>query len=247
MPIIRIPRGRFSRHHQPETAAPIKGRDTMDHFMAPLIYNLQILPDLLLAGSVLLAILLANPTVVALAIGALATQGLSRLVATLIMTFQPGAAIVRSSLDVCTGGFIGRSWSRLFRVGTEHLWHPLAPSVYLSTVGFFVGYGAALAQLYKEELDAGMLPRGGVSTCMVLGAIVALIAFIFRYKSGCETLLGSLGGLAFGLLLGYFGAVILGYATNRRGTNLWGTPLLRDRINSGAPVYVCPAGTTASN
>jgi hypothetical protein len=218
----------------------------MDAFVAPLIYNLQILPDLLLAGSVLLALLLANPTVVALAIGALATQGLTRFAATLLMIFQPKSAIVRSSLDICTGGFIGRSWNRLFKLGTEHLWHPLSPSVYLSTVGFFIGYGAALAQLYKEELDAGMLPRGGVPACMVIGAFVGLAALIFRISSGCDSFLSAFGGLAFGLLLGYFGANILGYATNRRGTNLWGTPLLRDRINNGAPVYVCPAGTTSS-
>lgn len=218
----------------------------MDNFLAPIVYNLQILPDLLLAGSVLLAILLANPTVVALAVGALATQGLARLAATVIMMFQPDAAIVRSSLDVCTGGFIGKSWNRLFRIGTEHLWHPLAPSVYLATVGYFIGYGAALAQLYKEELDAGMLPRGGVPACITLAAIIALIALFFRFKSGCETFLGSIGGLLFGVLLGYFGAFILGYATNRRGTNLWGTPLLRDRINNGAAVYVCPSGTTSS-
>jgi hypothetical protein len=218
----------------------------LKEFISPIVYNLQILPDLLLAGSVMLAILLANPTVVALAVGALATQGLTRLVATLLMAFQPSSAIVRSSLDICTGGFIGRSWSRLFKTGTEHLWHPLAPSVYLATVGFFVGYGGAVAQLYKEEVDAGMLPRGGISACMILGAIIALTALLFRYFSNCDTLLSGFGGLAFGIAIGYFGAVILGYATNRRGTNIWGTPLLRDRINNGAPVYVCPTGTTSS-
>jgi hypothetical protein len=221
-------------------------KEIITQYLSPLAYNLQILPDLLIAGSVMLAILLTNPTVVALAIGALATQGLARFAATLLMAFQPDAAVVRSSLDICTGGFIGRSWNRLFKTGSEHLWHPLAPSVYLATVGFFVGYGAALAQLYKEELDAGMLPRGGVTACMILGAVIALIAVIFRYYSNCDTLLSSAGGLAFGLALGYFGAVILGYATNRRGTNLWGTPLLRDRINNGAPVYVCPSGTTSA-
>lgn len=218
----------------------------MEYALNIAIYHLQILPDLLVAGSVLLAILLANPTVVALAIGALAAQGLTRLAGTLLMMAQPSAAIVRSSLDVCTGGFIGKSWNRLFRVGTEHLWHPLAPSVYLATVGFFVGYGAALAQLYKDELNAGLLPRGYVAASIPIAAVIAIVALVFRYFSQCESLLSSLTGLAVGLLLGYFGAVILGYATNRRGTNLWGIPLLRDRINNGAAVYVCPAGTTSS-
>jgi hypothetical protein len=210
------------------------------------VYHLQILPDLLLAGSVLLAVLLANPTVVALAIGALATQGLTRLAGTLLMMVQDNNATVRSSLDVCTGGFIGKSWNRLFHVGTEHLWHPLAPSVYLATVGFFIGYGAALSQLYKEELNTGILPRGYVAGSIPIAGVIAVIALIFRYNSGCESLVSSIAGLVFGALIGYFGAVILGYATNRRGTNLWGTPLLRDRINGGAAVYICPAGTTSN-
>lgn len=218
----------------------------MEYALNIALYHLQVLPDLLIAGSVLLSVLLANPTVVALAVGALATQGLARLAGMMLMVVQPDDAVVRSSLDVCTGGFIGKSWNRLFRIGTEHLWHPLAPSVYLATVGYFIGYGAALAQLYKEELNAGLLPRGYVSSSISIAAVLVLVAIVFRYFSRCESFLGLLAGIVFGILLGYFGAIILGYATNRRGTNLWGIPLLRDRINNGAAVYVCPAGTTSS-
>ena len=61
-----------------------------------------------------------------------------------------------------------------------------------------------------------------------------------RYYGGCDTIVSILGGLLFGLSVGYFGYVALGYATNRRMTNIWGIPLLRDRINNGSALYICP-------
>ena len=130
-----------------------------DYLAAALLYNLQILPDSLIMGTVVLAILLTNPTIVALAVGALGTQALTHLVGSLLMAYQPGAAVPRSSLDVCTGGYIGLSWSRLFRLGTEHLWHPLSPSPYMTILGYFAGVGASLPQLYKDEIDAGVYHR----------------------------------------------------------------------------------------
>jgi hypothetical protein len=47
-------------------------------------------------------------------------------------------------------------------------------------------------------------------------------------------------GSIFGIAFGYLGAIALGYATDRRATNLWGIPLLRDRINNGSALYICP-------
>ncbi len=211
-----------------------------DYLAAALLYNLQILPDSLILGTTVLAILLTNPTVAALAAGALGTQALTHAVGALLMAFQPGAAVPRSSLDVCTGGYTGLSWSRLFRMGTEHLWHPLAPSPYMTTLGYFAGAGASLSQLYKDEIDAGVWPRHTLIACGVITAILLILALTFRYASGCESFIGAVAGLLFGLALGYFGAIILGYATGRRATNLWGIPLLRDRINNGSAVYVCP-------
>jgi hypothetical protein len=211
-----------------------------DTLTSALLYQLQVLPDTLLMGSIVFAILLANPAVLALALGLTATQGLAHFAGAAIASAQPNQTIVRSSLDTCTGGYVGRSWGRLFRAGTEALWHPHAPSVYLATVGFFTAYGAALSQLYREEIDAGMMPR---NTLIGMGSLMALlvsITLVFRIYSKCESLLGAIGGLALGALLGYFVAIVLGYATDRRATNLWGIPLLRDRINAGSAVYVCP-------
>jgi hypothetical protein len=222
-------------------AAATRATDFFNTTLFPVtLYQLQVLPDTLLMGSIVFAILLANPPVLALALGLTATQGIVHAAGTAIAVAQPGQTIVRSSLDTCTGGYVGRTWGRLFRAGTEALWHPYAPSVYLATIGFIVAYGAAISQLYMEEVQAGMMPRNTLIGLGVLTAIFVLVTLIFRIGSGCESLLGALGGLALGSLLGYLVAIVLGYATDRRGTNLWGIPLLRDRINAGSAVYVCP-------
>ena len=74
----------------------------------------------------------------------------------------------------------------------------------------------------------------------VLAAILVAISIIFRVATGCETKVGAVVGAAFGIALGYFGSIVVGYMSNKRLTNIWGIPLLRDRINNGSPLYVCP-------
>jgi hypothetical protein len=110
----------------------------------------------------------------------------------------------------------------------------------MATLGFFAAYGAALSQLYRDEIDAGMVPRSALLTMGILTAVILVITIVFRIGSGCESFLAAVGGMAFGFLLGYLTAILTGYITNRRGTNVWGIPLLRDRINAGSAVYVCP-------
>lgn len=211
-----------------------------DYIGSTLIYQLQILPDTLLMGAIILAIVLANPTIIALAAGCAATQGITHAAAGAVAATQPNATVIRSTLDTCTGGYVGRTWGRLFRTGTESLWHPYSPSVYMATIGYFALYGAALSQLYQEELAAGMMPRSTLIAMGVITFVVVVIATIFRVGSGCESVLGAIGGLALGGLLGYVSAILVGYFTDRRGSNIWGIPLLRGRINAGSAVYVCP-------
>lgn len=210
-------------------------------YLAPtLLYQLQVLPDTLLMGVIVLAITLANPSVLALAAGCAVTQAVTHAAGAAIAASQPNATVIRSSLDTCTGGYVGRVWGRLFRAGTENLWHPSAPSVYMATIGFFAAYGAALSQLYRDEIDAGMMRRGTLIGAGVITAIVLALTFAFRVSSGCDSIMAAAGGLTLGFLIGYFAAILIGYFTERRGTNLWGIPLLRDRINAGSAVYVCP-------
>jgi len=213
-----------------------------DYMAATLVFNLRILPETLMVGIILLAILLANQSLVILAIGAAILQLLTSTAGTLIMKYAPASAEIGTSLDMCNGGFIGRSWHRLLRGADapELLWHPMAPSLFMATIGYFYGYGLALLQIYKEEIDAKVMSRSTLTATAIIAVLVLAAAFLSRYWGRCETILGATGGLLFGLAFSYLGAVSLAAATDRRATNVWGIPLLKDRINDGSPLYVCP-------
>ena len=210
-----------------------------DYIAAALMYNLQILPESLMSGLVVLAVVLANQALLAMAAGAAGTQLLTSAVGRIIMRMSGTAdAVPVSSLDMCYTGFVGKAWNRFAGTTTE-LWHPRSPSVFMATVGFFVGYGMALQTLYKEEIDAKVVSRSSLTMTAVISVLLLITALVFRIASGCESLLGAFGGTILGLMFGYLGCIALGYATDRRATNVWGIPLLRDRINNGSALYVC--------
>lgn len=213
---------------------------TQSYIAAAILYELQLLPDILLCCALLLGILLANQNVLILSGAAIGCQLLTSTVGRLMMKFSPDDAVVRSSMDMCTGGYIGKSWERLIGLGVNDLWSPRAPSLYMSALAFFAGWGGALQQLYKEEIDAGVVSRTTMIACAVITLIIILAAVVARWASGCESIASIMGGLVLGGVFGYFVAIALGFATDRRATNIWGIPLLRDRINGGAAVYVCP-------
>lgn len=212
-----------------------------DYIAASIKFNLQILPETIMTGLILLAIVLSSGPVLALAGGVAGVQLLAKTAGTLLMRFAPDSAKPLSSMDPCTQGFVGKSWDRLLRgvAAPEQLWHPLAPSQYQATVGFMAGFGYALQQIYKDEIDAGVLPKSMMITVGIIAALLMILTLLFRIGTGCETIIGALGGIGLGLALGYLGTIALAYATNRRLTNIWGTPLLRDRINNGSAVYIC--------
>jgi drug/metabolite transporter (DMT)-like permease len=212
-----------------------------DYIAAAIIFNLQILPETILSGLLILAVVLANGPVLGMAAGVAGTQLLAKPVGNLLMQFAPDSAVPMSSMDQCTQGYVGKSWARLLRgtAAPEQLWHPLAPSQYQATVGFLAGFGYALQQIYKDEIDAGVLPKPMMVTIAIVTALIMILALLFRIGSGCESILGAFAGLALGLLVGYLGTIAVAYATDRRAMNVWGAPLLRDRINNGSAVYVC--------
>jgi hypothetical protein len=213
-----------------------------DYVASAVLHNLQILPETIMCGLVLLTVVLANQPLLVLTATAALVQLLFGGVGRLIMKFQPDQAVVASSMSSCVSsmGFIGKSWQRLLNPDAAALlWHPLAPSAYMGTIGFFIGWGYALHQLYKDEINAGVLNRSSMLTMGGIAGLLLIMTLLFRIFSGCETALGALGGTALGFILGYFLAIAIGYMSNRRLTNIWGMPLLRDRINAGKPVYVC--------
>jgi hypothetical protein len=203
-----------------------------------IMYNLQILPETLMCGTILLAVLLANQSLAAIAIGTAVTQ----LLVEGVGSFLPGEQLV-SNLNMCQSGVMATSLAKVLRgvKDPKKLWKPMAPSVYTATIGFLAGWGYALQQLYSEEIQAGVVNRGTLVGVSIIAAIIMVLAVVFRVTVGCDTLMGAIGGVLLGLVLGYAGCVIVGYASNRKITNIWGIPLLRDRINNGSALYYCPS------
>ena len=210
-----------------------------DYIAAAIMYNLQILPESLMTGILILAIVLANQALLAMAAGAAGTQLIAGAIGRIIMNMAPESATRTDAMDMCNTGFIGKAWARLLG-GPDTLWHPRAPSIFMTTISFFVGYGLALQSLYKEEIDAKVVSRSSLTTTTVISFLLLAVALVFRIGSRCESVLGALGGTCLGFIFGYLGCIALGYATDRRATNVWGIPLLRDRINNGSALYICP-------
>jgi len=220
-----------------------------DYFLESALFNIQILPESLVCGVIVLSILLANQPLLAVATGGVITQIITYVIGESIMAADPHSSniVSRSPTDICTSGYVGKSWEHLLRNiflrkegKPEMYFHAYAPSVYLATIGFFSGWGFALQQLYREEIDAGILSRATATTMLVITILLLMLVVVYRTMSGCESFFGALTGVFVGLIAGYFMCFILGYATDRKATNIWGIPLLRDRINDGGPVYICP-------
>jgi hypothetical protein len=90
---------------------------------AAIAYNLQILPDSLMSGSVILAILLVSQPLLALAGGALFTQMLTSVAGKLLMKFMPNNAELSATkcAEICVPAFSGKAWSRLLSGSPELL------------------------------------------------------------------------------------------------------------------------------
>lgn len=210
-----------------------------DYLVAAIMYNIQILPETLMCGIVILAIVLANPSIVVLAAAAGGTQLLTASISRLLMKVMPDGAVVSSSMDMCRSGYIGKSWDRLLRGGPDMLWHPKAPSLFMATIAFFVGYGWALTQLYQDEINAGVVQKALPTGMNIVAFLLLVIAFLFRYKTGCDSFISAFGGTFVGIVLGYLIANIIGYASGRKLTNVWGIPLLGSSGATTTTVYVC--------
>jgi len=202
-------------------------------------YILQVLPDSLITGITVLAILLGNQTLFALAGSSLIMQALVTGIGYIIIKFNPDSVVTRIAEEPCAAGFINNYWARV-RGGLANVDHPYAPSLYLATVAFFAGWGAGLKQLYAEEIDQGVISNSQTTGFLITAFIILAAVMILRiFVSNCETLVGAFVGVATGTLLGYVFSVSLGFATDRKATNIWGMPLLRDRIAAGSPIYTC--------
>ena len=198
------------------------------------------LPDSLVTGITVIAILLGNQSLFTVAASSIFMQALVTGIGYLVIRFNPDSAITRASAEPCVAGYINNYWAQV-RGGRNNMDHPYAPSLYMATISFFAGWGIGLQQLYADEINQGVLNSSQTTAMLIVALVLVLVSMIFRtFVIQCETLVGALIGLATGLAIGYLLCIAIGASTERTATNIWGMPLLRDRINNGSPIYTCP-------
>jgi len=206
-------------------------------------YNLQVFPDTITAGALLFSMLFQSPPLATLgasfillnflhpSIAALTTRAIS---ATLGADADPG---------MCSGHFPGVSYEDLLSLSSERtmgaLSRPGWPSFYTVFMGYLAAWVGALPALYNREITASPRRMAAATFGMVVLGLVLLIALVYRVGSGCDTVFGSLIGMAVGAVLG--GLVVFGLAwvSDRRLTNLLNFPLIRGKAVDGKPIYVC--------
>ena len=212
----------------------------MDDIKEGVDYILRTLPDSLVTGITVLAVLLGNQSLFTVAASSIFMQALITGIGYLVIRFNPDSAITRSSLEPCVAGYINNYWAQV-RGGRDNLDHPYAPSLYMATISFFAGWGGGLKQLYADEISQGVLSSSQTTGLLITALLIVIAAMFYRiFVSQCESLVGALIGLGTGAALGYVMCIAIGAATGRTATNIWGMPLLRDRINNGSPIYTCP-------
>lgn len=203
------------------------------------LLNLQVLPDTLLAGVLLFAMLLQSTPLTALGLSLLLLGLVHGRLAAALAAAIPGLYDVAGG--ACSGRFPAVSLDRAFTLGAAGVAavEPGWPSYYATFMGFLGGYVASLPATYAPELRQDVRRAGGVYAGLaVLGALLLLVA-AFRLASGCDSGASTLAGLVGGGLLGAALHAFLAWWSDRRWTNLLATPLLRARGSVGAPLYVC--------
>ena len=214
--------------HATKTTPVVQG--VIKDLIGGISFNSRILPEILITGSIILAIVLSNQVVLLMAIGSILTLLLTSTIGQILMKMVTGTATGTSSMNTCYSGFGGKSWLRLTTTHNPELsWHPYAPSMYMSVIGYFFGYGLALWTIYKDEINSGIINKSIPITLVTVSACVILFTLLQRYMSGCDSIVTALLGVFIGSMCGYAGTICLGMTTERKATNLWGIPLLRNR------------------
>ena len=199
-------------------------------------YNLQVFPDTITAASLLFSLLFQSPPLAALSGSLILLNFIHPVFARFLSNFVNGAVGAEQGMR-CSGHFPGVSLERaMFASGpSDTQW----PSYYSMFLGFLGGYVGLLPYIYRKELEASTRRRAASIFGIIVLVIVLLLGLVFRVLSGCDTIAGTLLGVAAGGVLGLIFVGFLAWISERRITNILAMPLIRDRASDGKPIYVC--------
>jgi hypothetical protein len=202
-------------------------------------YNIQVLPDTLLAATLLFSLLFQSAPLATLGVGLILNAGLHPLFAGFLSRNISGLAAPADGDGRCSGRFPGLSFTGAAAFSGSNIDHAAWPSYYSTFIGFFLTYIVSLKLIYKEELQASPNRNTSTTTGIVIAGVLLLLVIAFRYSSGCDDPMGIIVGLLVGATFGGAYVMLMSRVSNRTLTNMLALPLFKDVAVDGKPIYVC--------
>lgn len=214
-------------------------------------YNLQVLPDVITASSLLFALLFQSPPMAVFSVATMVMGLIHTGVAKGFASVFPNMMSTPGTSDRCAGTFPGVSYGRLFGMSQSSAFGKLSdaswPSYYTTFMGFLAGWIGALPTIYAQELSISPKKSVAATGGLVTLGILLLVVMVYRISSACDTFISTSVGLITGFTIGLLLVFTTAYLSDRRATNMLALPLIRNKAEDGKPIYVCerPKAKTA--
>ena len=207
------------------------------------VETLRLLPDSVVLGTALLAIVSLCKSYGILVLTMVELMCIQRLFATLLGGIAPLGAGYDALHQTCQPGFTFPNMMRISLLETIG-----KPSLFPSPVMFFLTGTLAYMVGSVKEFSREIKTLGGdlqtrTTVGVVLCSFLAFIVLAFRYSYGCE----SFGTLLISMILGLIAGIALIFQNKalfgREGINVLNLPMILTATESGKPMFVCaPSG-----
>lgn len=208
-----------------------------DRFVTPCLdfagELVQIFPDSIQFGSLLLYLLTQNYTFGILTLFTFEVSLFHKLVS-FVIKGASGPQSVSTDLR-CRPGFRGTrlEFERTYMNNTY-------PSIQIFFLGALAVYLTMANYLFKETLDTmGPIWSGRLVFGIVFLALTSLFMFLYQLLRGCDTMMGIFVALLFGSIGGAMFYFINYQVFGAEAMNFLGLPYIVNKADQGSPIYVC--------
>lgn len=214
-----------------------------DYTSKAFFFNLNYMPDTILGGILLFALIIQSAPMGVLGVLLLSLEFVHAGSSSFLAEVIPGVHVPSKDVQRCSGHFPGISYERLItmatKIGKITALNNGFPSYYIMFMGALFGYITGMNQTYSKELDGMPKKRAAIHAGATIMFLLAILFVIYRYATGCDSLVSIAVAAVIGITYGFISEMFIAYLSDRTLTNLLNIPLLRDRAEDGKPIYVC--------
>ena len=156
--------------------------------------------------------------------------------------YIPNMSYDPSDYTKCSGRFPGATYGMAINYAREGIFSVRTdgwPSYYSTFIGFLAGWISMLPSIYSQELMGAPEKYAASTAGLYILGVFMLGIMLYRITAECEGFLSTSFGLLAGFVIGLVLVYIAAWITDRRGTNILGLPLIRNKAATGQPIYVC--------